>query len=246
MIDRVGEGAPAIAREAADAPRQRARQVSVADDAEIRVPPALPLASLGDPGPHPLRSLAVAGAEQLVLREARDRQSEVDTVEQRARTASVDTGHADRPGTGTCFSGSPANPHGHGFAAATSVKRAGNSTEPPARVTTTRPSSSGWRSASTASRRNSVSSSRNSTPRCASETSPGRNDVLPLPRSPAVEMEWWGARKGRTVRSPRPSQQPGDRMELRRLERFVAGELGQDGGEAAGQHGLAGARASPP
>jgi hypothetical protein len=36
--------------------------------------------------------------------------------------------------------------------------------DPATRVTTTRPSSSGWRSASTASRRNSVSSSRNRTP----------------------------------------------------------------------------------
>jgi len=56
----------------------------------------------------------------------------------------------------------------HGFAAATSVNRAGNSTEPTARAMTTRPSSSGWRSPSTASRRNSVNSSRNRTPWCQS------------------------------------------------------------------------------
>jgi hypothetical protein len=88
------------------------------------------------------------------------------------------------------------------------VNRAGNSTEPPARVTTTRPSSSGWRSASTASRRNSVSSSRNRTPRWARLASPGRSTVEPPPSRPAVEIEWCGARKGRRRRSPRPASRP--------------------------------------
>ena len=36
-------------------------------------------------------------------------------------------------------------------------------------------------------------------------------------------------------------QQPGDRVQLGRLERLVAGELGQDRGEPPGEHRLAGA-----
>jgi hypothetical protein len=43
-----------------------------------------------------------------------------------------------------------------------------NTTVPTIRETTTRPSSNGWRSPSISSRRNSVNSSRNSTPWCAS------------------------------------------------------------------------------
>ena len=75
------------------------------------------------------------------------REAQVDAIEQRARRASAGTARPGRPGSGSARRGSPSNPHGHGFAAATSVKRAGNSTDPTARVTTTRPSSSGWRSA---------------------------------------------------------------------------------------------------
>ena len=79
----------------------------------------------------------------------------------------------------------------------TNVKRAGNVTDALERVTTTCPSSRGWRSASIASRRNSVNSSRNSTPRCARLTSPGRSCVDPPPNSPAVLIEWCGERTGR-------------------------------------------------
>ena len=49
----------------------------------------------------------------------------------------------------------PANPHGHGFIAATSWNRAGKIVARPTRETATRPSSSGWRSASRTSRPNS-------------------------------------------------------------------------------------------
>jgi hypothetical protein len=52
--------------------------------------------------------------------------------------------------------------------AATTVHRAGMRTAPAARATTTSPSSRGWRRASSAGRVNSGSSSKNSTPRCAS------------------------------------------------------------------------------
>ena len=59
----------------------------------------------------------------------------------------------------------------------------------------TTPSSMGWRSTSRAARANSGSSSKNSTPLWAKEISPGRG-TGPPPASPAVEMVWWGARKG--------------------------------------------------
>ena len=64
-------------------------------------------------------------------------------------------------------------PHGHGFIAATSVNRAGNTAARPTRTTDTLPSSSGWRSASSTSRPNSGSSSHTSTPWSARVTSPG-------------------------------------------------------------------------
>ena len=70
--------------------------------------------------------------------------------------------------------GSPYQPQGQGFIAHTSMNWLGNVCEPCTREMVTCPSSSGWRMASTASRRNSGSSSRNSTPLCASEISPGR------------------------------------------------------------------------
>ena len=59
---------------------------------------------------------------------------------------------------------SPAHPHGHGFVAATRVKRAGYATDPPERVRLIRPDSRGWRSAWSTGAWNSASSSRNKTP----------------------------------------------------------------------------------
>ena len=83
------------------------------------------------------------------------------------RSAPGRPARSDRPGR------SRPPPHGHGFIAATSWKRAGRVSEPPTRTIETRPSSSGWRSASRTSRPNSGSSSRNSTPSSARVTSPG-------------------------------------------------------------------------
>jgi hypothetical protein len=48
----------------------------------------------------------------------------------------------------------------------------------------------------------------NRTPRCASDTAPGRARPLPPPMSAAMELEWWGATSGGTVLSPLP---PGNR-----------------------------------
>lgn len=95
-----------------------------------------------------------------------------------------------------------------GFIAATSWKRAGNSAWCAAREIVMRPDSSGSRSTSSTARFHSVSSSRKSTPWCASETSPGRGG-LPPPARATLEAVWCGARKGRWRQRagsmPRPS-----------------------------------------
>ena len=74
------------------------------------------------------------------------------------------------------------------FIAATSWVLAGKRTLPAARRITMSPFSSGSRSASSEPRSNCENSSRNSTPWCASEISPGRGG-LPPPTSPAREIE---------------------------------------------------------
>lgn len=72
-----------------------------------------------------------------------------------------------------------------------------------ARATVTSPVSSGVLSESSACGLNSGSSSRNSTPLWASDTSPGLA-LIPPPVRAAMEAEWWGVRNGRTlVRAPR-------------------------------------------
>ena len=71
-----------------------------------------------------------------------------------------------------------------GFIAATSMNCDGNVIVPAAREMVTRPSSSGWRMVSSTLRLNSGNSSRNKTPWCASEISPGVGLMLP-PSNPA-------------------------------------------------------------
>ena len=92
--------------------------------------------------------------------------------------------------------GSPKWPQRQGLQAATRVKRAGKVSRARARATVTLPSSSGWRSASSASRRNSGSSSRNRTPACARLISPGLG-MEPPPISPDDETPAWGLLNGR-------------------------------------------------
>ena len=65
----------------------------------------------------------------------------------------------------------------------------------------TTPSSMGWRRASSTARGNSGSSSRNSTPLCALEISPGAA-ARPPPMSAMALVVWCGAEKGRRVISP--------------------------------------------
>ncbi|MEI7751152.1 MAG: recombinase family protein [Candidatus Omnitrophota bacterium] len=74
-------------------------------------------------------------------------------------------------------------PHGQGFIAATKRKSAGNVIWLLAREIVMQPSSSGPRNVSSASRRNSGSSSRKRTPPCESDISPGRGDVPPPVRA---------------------------------------------------------------
>ena len=76
------------------------------------------------------------------------------------------------------------------------IKLAGNVSVPALRAMVSCLSSIGWRSISSRRVPNSGSSSRNNTPRCASEISPGPG-TLPPPTSPAKLMVWCGARKGR-------------------------------------------------
>ena len=99
----------------------------------------------------------------------------------------------------------PYQPHGHGFADATSRNELGSRTVPCAREIVTQRSSSGWRRPSIAARENSGSSSRNSTPLWASEISPGRGG-LPPPSSAAGVTVWCGARNGRSSISPRSAR----------------------------------------
>ena len=91
---------------------------------------------------------------------------------------------------------------------ATIWNEVGNVAERRARTITTCRSSSGWRSDSSAERRNSGSSSRKRTPRCARLASPGRGG-FPPPTSPTSEIVWCGARNGgRTTGSPLGPSEP--------------------------------------
>ena len=81
--------------------------------------------------------------------------------------------------------GCPRQPHRQGFMAHTSWNRAGRCSVPQERATVTVPSSRGWRMASSTSRWNSGSSSRNSTPLWAREISPGRSSGPPPVRAAA-------------------------------------------------------------
>lgn len=79
---------------------------------------------------------------------------------------------------------------------ARSMNEAGYVTLPMARDSVTTRSSSGWRSTSSLGP-NSGSSSRNSTPRCASEIIPGRTRPAPPPTRPGSEVVWCGEQNGR-------------------------------------------------
>ncbi len=130
------------------------------------------------------------------------------------------------------------SPHAHGFIAATSTKLAGKECEPRARLIVTTLSSNGWRNTSNTRIPNSGSSSRNNTPRCASEISPGRGQ-FPPPTSPACEMVWCGARNGRLWDHRRVGgQEIGHRVDSRDVERFLHRHRRQDRGQRPRQQRL--------
>ena len=104
------------------------------------------------------------------------------------------------------------------------------------------PSSSGWRSASSAGRWNSGSSSSRRTPRCARLASPGRGP-LPPPTIAAIDALWCGARNGGTRISGRPGgSTPATEWIRVTSSASLVREQRQDPGQPAGEHRLAGAR----
>ena len=107
---------------------------------------------------------------------------------------------------------------GTGSSRRSSWNRAGNVAARPARTIATRPSSSGWRSASSTSRSNSGSSSRNSTPWSASVTSPG-DSRGPPPTIAAYDVVWWGAAERRPADEPVDRPLAGGRRHDRRRQR---------------------------
>ena len=146
----------------------------------------------------------------------------------RARSAAVQR-HASSP-----------MPHGHGFEAATSMKRVGNATTCWPRTIVTCPSSSGWRSASRLERTNSDSSSRNSTPWWASVASPG-SGCDPPPTRPEAEIVWCGARNGRRAdEATAAAVQAGDGLDPGDVDRLGRRHRRQDRRQAAREHRLPG------
>ena len=125
--------------------------------------------------------------------------------------------------------------------AATSWNRAGSVTAPAARTIVTRPSSSGWRSASRTSRENSASSSRKRTPLSARVTSPGTSRGPP-PTIAAYELVWCGARNGGATDEPADRRFAGDGGDDRRAEGLLVRQRRQEGRDRAGEHRLAGPR----
>ena len=113
---------------------------------------------------------------------------------------------------------------------------------PAAREIVTRPSSSGWRIVSKTLRLNSGNSSKNKTPWCASEISPGVGLMLP-PSKPGVARGVMRRAK-RPLRHERLSgfQQADDAVDFRRFQRLVQSQRRQNRREPFCQHGFARAR----
>ena len=107
--------------------------------------------------------------------------------------------------------------------------------------TVTVPSSSGWRSASSAWRENSPSSSRNSTPRWASVTSPARGG-LPPPTRPGAPRSCGAARGTAARQRAGAGGRPHDACDPRHLDRLVARQRRQQRGQPPRGERLACAR----
>ena len=133
--------------------------------------------------------------------------SEVEAIEQRARELLAVALHAAAACTST------ARHRVTACTARTQVHRRQRAGSAPGRRLARRrarprrtPSSSGWRSASSAGRWNSGNSSRKRTPWCARLASPGPRVPPPPPTIAATEAEWCGARNGGTRTSPPPGR----------------------------------------
>ena len=136
-----------------------------------------------------------------------------------------------------------ANPHGHGFVAATSMNRAGKHRAALAADDRRRGRPRAAGAAPRASARgNSASSSRNSTPWWASVASPGTRHARRRRRARRREIVWCGARNGRRVDEPAAVAQARDAVDARDLERLLARQRRQDRRQAPGEHRLARAR----
>ena len=187
------------------------------------------------------RRFARFEAEQLVDGGSVDDDTEVEAIGDRTRQPAQVASARRRRRTRTTPGAPP--PHGHGLVAATSRKRAGITARICARATRMTPSSSGSRRPSSAARPNSPSSSMNSTPLLASDTSPGRSWCEPPPTSPTTDVVWCGARNGGWRTSP-----PGGRRSPAAECTIVVSSAcsrssgGSRPGEALRQHRLAAAR----
>ena len=132
---------------------------------------------------------------------------------------------------------------GHGLAARISCARHGNVAEPAARLMVTDPRSRGWRRVSSTVRGNSGASSRNSTPRWARHSAPGRICPEPPPTREAMEAEWCGASNVGRVTSGAPGGSvPAIEWMRADLERGPLVQRREEAGQPLGQHRLAGAR----
>ena len=137
-----------------------------------------------------------------------------------------------------------AGAHGHGLAARTSWNRAGYRATPSRRASRISPSSNGVRNASSALVPISAHSSRNSTPRCARLTAPGRAIPVPPPTSAATLEVWCGATNGgRVISGVSPRQHPGHRVDGGDLERLAVGQRRQQSRKPLGQHRFPDSRA---
>ena len=217
--------------------QQRGRHLRVARGAGAAQPLALALArrehAARAPRPrssHPAPR-EVAGGGPL------DVDEQVEAVEQRAAQP---PGVAREVGLGAAAPrATAAKPHGHGFVAATSMKRVGKTRVRWPRTTATRPSSSGWRSASSARARElrQLVEEQHAVvreARLARAPGPRRRRRGPTPRS-------CGAAPGTGARSTRAAAvvQARDAVDPRDLERLGARERRQDRRQPPREHRLA-------
>ena len=196
----------------------------------------LPLARLRH-APAAVAESIVAPPRRLPLLGSLDADQQIHPVEQRSAEPSLVASRDPAPST--CSGCRP--PHSRtdrDWSRRPACTRVGNSSARWPRTIVTRPSSSGWRSASSVGRANSDSSSRR-----------GRPDARGWPRrawagsprrtSPADEIVWCGARNGRHSHEP-SGVHPGDAVDSRYLQRLIPGQGRQDRRQPPCEHRLAG------